>query len=78
MRGRPAERPFQWYCSIVTRAKREQKAKAKAEAQKKRVLDRARHERAAFAKKLEAARDAAKTTPADGIVDDEEVPGASS
>jgi membrane protein involved in colicin uptake len=48
------------------------KAQAKAQAQSKRATDRARHEREAFAKRLDAAKKAAETTPATGIVDDGE------
>lgn len=61
----------------MKRAKRETKAKTRADAQKKRAMDRARHEREAFAKKLDAAKSAAKTTPALGIIDDAD-DGASS
>lgn len=53
-------------------AKRETKAKTRADAQTKRAADRARHERTAFAKKLEAAKNEAQTQPAPGIVDDDE------
>jgi hypothetical protein len=56
----------------MSRKKREAKEEAKAAASTKRAADRARHERDAFAKKLALAKDAAKTTPATGIVDDEE------
>ena len=60
------------YAPEVTKAKRERKEKAKAEAQSKRATDRARREREAFAKKLDAAKKGAETTPATGIVDDVE------
>jgi hypothetical protein len=56
----------------MTRVKREKKAKAKNDARVKRAQDQARHEREAFAKKLDTAREAAKTTPAEGIVEDDE------
>ena len=51
----------------MTRAKRERKEKAKAEANAKRASDRERHEREAFAKKLEEAKKAAHAVPASGI-----------
>lgn len=54
----------------MTKAKRERKERADAEAQVKRATDRARRERQAFAKKLGAAKKGAETTPATGIVDD--------
>jgi hypothetical protein len=56
----------------VTKHKRERKERAEDAAKVKRATDRARREREAFAKKIEAARKAAKTTPATGIVDDVE------
>ncbi len=55
----------------MSRKIREAKEKAKAEALTKRTADRARRERGAFAKKLEAAKDAAKVTPASGIIEDD-------
>jgi hypothetical protein len=58
------------YAARVTKAKRERKEKAEAETERKRATDRARREREAFAKKLEAAKKDAVTTPATGIVDD--------
>jgi len=59
-------------CSrTVTKQKRERKERAEAAAKVKRATDRARREREAFAKKIEAARKAAKTV-ATGIVDDVE------
>ena len=61
----------------MKRAKRETKATTRADAQKKRAIDRARHEREAFAKKLDAAKSAAKTAPASGIVDDDVDDGVS-
>ena len=57
----------------MSRKLREAKAKAKADALTKRTTDRARRERGAFAKKLAAAKDTAKTTPASGIVDDDAI-----
>ncbi len=54
----------------MSRKKRDAKEEAKTAAKAKRAAERARHERNAFAKKLAAARDAAKTTPATGIIDD--------
>jgi hypothetical protein len=56
----------------VTKQKRERKERAQAAAKVKRATDRARRERDAFAKKIEAARKAAQTTVATGIVDDVE------
>jgi hypothetical protein len=56
----------------VTKQKRERKERAEAAAKVKNATDRARREREAFAKKIEAARKAAKTTVATGIVDDVE------
>ena len=56
----------------MTKQKRERKERAEAAAKVKGATDRARREREAFAKKIEAARNAAKTTVATGIVDDVE------
>jgi hypothetical protein len=56
----------------VTKQKRERKERAEAAAKVKRATDRARRERETFAKKIAAAREAAKTTVATGIVDDVE------
>ncbi len=56
----------------MTKAKRERKERADAEAQVKRATDRARREREAFAKKLDAAKKGAETTPATAVVDDVE------
>jgi hypothetical protein len=56
----------------VTKKKRERKEQAEAAATVKRATDRERREREAFAKKIEAARKAAETTVATGIVDDVE------
>jgi len=56
----------------VTKQKRERKERAEAAAKVQRANDRARREREAFAKKLEAAKKASKTTAAPGIVDDVE------
>ncbi len=58
------------YAVDVTKAKRERKEKADAAAKVKRATDRARREREAFAKKIEAARKGAVPTPAMGIMDD--------
>ena len=55
----------------MTKQKRERKERAEAAAKVKGATDRARREREAFAKKIEAARKAAKTV-ATGIVDDVE------
>jgi hypothetical protein len=60
------------YAGDVTKQKRERKERAEATAKVKRATDRARREREAFAKKIEAAREAAKTAVATGIVDDVE------
>ena len=56
----------------MTKQKRERKERAEAAAKVKRATDRARREREAFVKKIEAARKGAKTTVAPGIVDDVE------
>ena len=56
----------------MTKHKRERKERAEDAAKVKRATDRARRERETFAKKIEAARKAAKTTAATGIVDDVE------
>jgi hypothetical protein len=56
----------------VTKQKRERKERAEAAAKVQRANDRARREREAFAKKLEAAKKASKTTVATGIIDDVE------
>ncbi len=60
----------------MSRKIREAKEKAKADALAKRTADRARRERGAFAKKLEAAKDAAKVTPMSGIVEDDAIADA--
>jgi hypothetical protein len=56
----------------VTKQKREREERAEAAARVQRANDRARREREAFAKKLEAAKKASKTTVATGIIDDVE------
>ena len=56
----------------MTKQKRERKERAQAAAKVQRANDRARREREAFAKKLEAAKKASKTTVATGIIDDVE------
>ena len=56
----------------MTKQKRERKERAQAAAKVQREDDRVRREREQFAKKIKAARKAAKTTPATGIVDDVE------
>ncbi len=56
----------------MTKHKRERKERAEEATKVQRATDRARREREAFAKKIEAAREAAKTTIATGIVDDVE------
>jgi hypothetical protein len=55
----------------VTKQKRERKERAQAAEKAQRAKDRARREREAFAKKLEAARKVGKTAVATGIVDDD-------
>jgi hypothetical protein len=57
----------------VSRKIREAKEKAKADALKKRTLDRGRHERDAFAKKLAAVKGGSKTTAPD-VIDDDAAP----
>jgi hypothetical protein len=56
----------------VTKQKRERKERAESAAKAQRAADIVRRERETFAKKIAAAREAAKTTAATGIVDDVE------
>ena len=71
-RERPAA--FAAYCTLrsVTKQKRERKERAESAAKAQRATDIVRRERETFAKKIAAAREAAKTTVATGIVDDVE------
>jgi len=56
----------------VTKQKRERKERAQAAARVQHATDQARRDREKFAKKIEAARKAATTTVATGIVEDVE------
>ncbi|HTQ41961.1 MAG TPA: hypothetical protein VMI75_04325 [Polyangiaceae bacterium] len=55
----------------MTKQKRERKERAQAAEKAQRANDRARREREAFAKKLEAERKVGQTGVATGIVDDD-------